>query len=152
MKVKDLGKIDPSQSWPQSPASSNYAPSPNINPSSCGLIHWWGESPHNPITSQWPRLWTLLPWGPSIQHRSLWGTFQIQTTTWGLDQYCQLQHKCWVFIREPRTKSVAALYYVDTRKKGKSQAVRPAKEPQFRSCRLPFSLCHPLAFINSGEM
>jgi hypothetical protein len=27
--------------------------------STSGLIHWWGQSPHDPITSQKPHLWAL---------------------------------------------------------------------------------------------
>lgn len=43
--------------------------------------HKRGQSPHNPITSQEPRLWKLLHWGPRLQHMSLWGTIYIQTIT-----------------------------------------------------------------------
>lgn len=56
-------------------------PSPPIPPLSYGFIneltHWWGQSPHNPITSQRPYLWTLLHLGPSLQHMNLGETFQI---------------------------------------------------------------------------
>lgn len=43
------------------------------------LIHWWGQGPHDSITSPNPRLWTLLQWGPSLQHTGLWGVLHIQT-------------------------------------------------------------------------
>jgi hypothetical protein len=42
------------------PSSSNI---PLIYEPINGLIHWWGQSPHNPITFQKPHLWTLLVLG-----------------------------------------------------------------------------------------
>lgn len=46
-----------------------------------GLIHSWGQSPYDPITSPNPHLQTLLHRVPSLHHISFWGTFMIQTTT-----------------------------------------------------------------------
>jgi hypothetical protein len=46
-----------------------------------GFIHWWGQSPHDVITTQWLHLWHWLHWGPSHQHMRVWGTLQIQIIT-----------------------------------------------------------------------
>jgi hypothetical protein len=60
----------------QWPTSSNWGHHLPIMSSTCdsisGWVHWLGQSPRDPITSQKPQLWTL-HWKPSLQYLSLRG-------------------------------------------------------------------------------
>jgi hypothetical protein len=72
-------KMHPSKTHPSDPvllvtAHLSQFPPPPSRPFSYesinGLTNWWGQSPCEPITSSKLHLWAL-PWGPSLQHMSL---------------------------------------------------------------------------------